>query len=715
MGGVGIALLLCALMVGMIMINLVQTDAPLVETEFTVVNEETEDHFGLPDVYEPAQYEYDESSELEGMRSMNQKAFLTESGDTALITSADPLHYMSSIGSWEEIDLNIKATLEGWEVKENSYEVAFSSEAADGVSVMVHPNVDPIVTGLNPMVMTFDETGTMALPYMVTPSQDGASVGGNVLRDTLADGFDLDYSVEQTQLKQNLVIRERPVLQEDVAWFGLTEQMRMPVGYALYLGDDLLREEITQTQDELSIRNIETGDLLATIPVPLVEEMGATEPYHATYFVQVFGDTVVLSTVVDADWLMEDDRQFPLAIDPSIKVTFGSGGYCYAYYAYCYSNAYHRNYRRYGTVYYLPWSKYTFTSSNALPTGATVDKVEWKQYMSYSNSYSSNSVSAIVLESCGMSNRYSWSIPSSSCSGALSTISPGYGGTTQRKMISSIWNSAVAGTYSTGTGWKTATLCSSSTACSGSGSHNYILNAQANGGSVGMGAKYTTSTYHYSYAYASGSNSPYLQITYSGGSDTTAPTDEFVPYTGITSYKEGERTFFTTFKDMSGIDTTTSGAPHLHYSINNGSYTAVKATTLGTCNSSSTDCKFRATTSDVAAGEYVKYFWAFQDLAATPNAATSPAGGSGTPSTASAPTSPYWFFVDDVANAGNDKKMIIIITDVRVYTTTSIAKTFDRQMTYYEDSDEYVFEFDTSECGTGSNSCFYTVSYYFYV
>ena len=133
MGGVGIALLLCALMVGMTMTNLVQTDAPQVETEFAVVNEESEDHFALPEVYEPVEYEYDETSEIEGMRSMNQKAFLTESGDTALLTSAEPIHYMSSIGSWEEIDLNIKATVNGWEVKENIYQVTFSPEASDGV------------------------------------------------------------------------------------------------------------------------------------------------------------------------------------------------------------------------------------------------------------------------------------------------------------------------------------------------------------------------------------------------------------------------------------------------------------------------------------------------------------------------------------------------------------------------------------------------------
>ena len=714
MGGVGIALLLCILMALSPLTGLVQNDAPKETAEFAVANEASEDFFALPAINEPVEYEHDESSELEGMRSMNQKGFLTEDGDTALITSAEPLHYMSSIGSWEEVDLNIKATVDGWEVKENIYEVTFAPEAADGVSVKVHPNVDPIVTGINPIVMAFDETGTMPMPYRAAPSHEGASVGGNVLRYSLAEGFDLDYTVETSQLKQNLIIRERPILEENAAWFGLTEQMRLPVGYGLFLGDDILREEITQTQDELTIRNLDTGELLATIPVPTVMEAEATEPYHATYFIQVFGSTVILTTAVDADWLMDEDRQFPLAIDPSVKVKSGSGGYCYVYYAYCYSNSYRYLYRYYGSLYYMPWNKYTFTSSNALPTGATIDKIEWKQYVSYSYGYSSNAITAVVMESCGTSNRYSYTVPSASCSGALTTLTAGYGGTAQRKMISSLWNSASAGTYAVGTGWKTATLCSSSTACSASGSHTYITSALTNGNSVGMGAKYTTSTYLYHYAYNAGSSNSYIQITYSGGTDSTSPENEFVPYSGITSYKEGERTFFTTLKDGSGIDTTTSGAPHLHYAINNGSYTAVKATTLGTCNSSSTDCKFRATTASIGTGDYVEYYWAFQDLAATPNAATTPAGGSGTPNTASAPSSPYWFFVDDVANGGSAKKMTVTTTDVRAYTTTSTAKTFDRQMTYYDNSDEYVFEFDTSECGTGSNSCFYTTSYYFY-
>ncbi|MBT7244477.1 MAG: hypothetical protein HN874_03400, partial [Euryarchaeota archaeon] len=252
MSGVGIALLLCALMVGMTMTNLVQTDAPQVESELAVASEESDDYFALPDVYEPAQYEYDETSELEGMRSMNQKAYRLDNGDTSLITASEPLHYMSSIGSWEQIDLNIMATANGWEVNENLYEVSFAPEFQNGVSVMVNPNVDPIITGINPGVVTLDESGTMPMAYLTTPSIDATSVGGNVIRYPIAEGFDLDYTVESTQLKQNLVIRERPVLDESVAYFGVSEQMRLPVGYGLFLGDDLLREEVTQTQEELT-------------------------------------------------------------------------------------------------------------------------------------------------------------------------------------------------------------------------------------------------------------------------------------------------------------------------------------------------------------------------------------------------------------------------------------------------------------------------------
>ena len=45
-------------------------------------------------------------------------------------------------------------------------------------------------------------------------------------------------------------------------------------------------------------------------------------------------------------------------------------------------------------------------------------------------------------------------------------------------------------------------------------------------------------------------------------------------------------------------------------------------------------------------------------------------------------------------------KFTVSATDVRTYNSYSTVVTYDRQMTYYENSEEYVFEFDTSACGT---------------
>jgi len=68
-------------------------------------------------------------------------------------------------------------------------------------------------------------------------------------------------------------------------------------------------------------------------------------------------------------------------------------------------------------------------------------------------------------------------------------------------------------------------------------------------------------------SYNSGSYNSYISIVYSGGTDADAPTSGFIPYTGVTSYIEGSRTFFTSLTDLSGIDTTSANKPTLNYAL----------------------------------------------------------------------------------------------------------------------------------------------------
>jgi len=400
-GGIGIAVLLCALMAFMPMTSLV--DNTTTDTvSVAEISNDIDDFFKLPAAIEQTTYEYDPTQELLGMRQANTKAFLTEDGKIAQLTSDEPVHYLADSGAFEDINLNIMATPNGWEVKENTFTTTFGAELSEGVSVQPNQFVDPIITGLNPILMTIDITGTAPMPYQAAPAMGDVEVGGNVIRYPLAEGFAIDYEVQTNQVKQNLIIEERPVLDEVAAYFGMTETIRLPMGYGLYLDGVPLGEEITTTQGELEIRSTESGELLATIPEPVVMEESSNEPYIGTYFVQVYGPMILLTTAVDTDWLMSEDRVFPLALDPTIKVTSGARGYCYVYYGYCYDNTYSYLYRYYASYYYVPWHKYTFTSSSALPSGATVEEVNWKQYVSYAyGSSSSTLITSTVLEACG--------------------------------------------------------------------------------------------------------------------------------------------------------------------------------------------------------------------------------------------------------------------------------------------------------------------------
>ena len=732
-GGIGIALLLCALMALMPMSGFVNNNAEesnFVEAETTSVDE---DFFKLPDNLQASEYEYDPSLELQGMRDANVKTFINDEGDMVQLTASEPLHYMTNDGAWANIDLNIEATPNGYQVVENTFASYFAPEVSGGIIVQPNQWVDPMVSGINPTIVTLDEAAVAPRPYDAGPSSKGVEIGGNVIRYPIAEGFDLDYTVMQNEVKQNLIIRERPVLDETAEWFGLTEALRMPVGYALYSGETMLGEEIFQTQESLYVRNIETGEMLVEIPTPVIVEEGQEAPYVGTFFVQVNGPDIILTTAVDTDWLLSDDRVFPLGLDPTIKVNSANGGYCYIYYGYCYNNANYRYaYRYYGSLYYYPWAKMTFSSSSQLPTGATVSKIEYKHYMQYWYSYSSSNsnAKAKILESCGTDARYNYGITSASCSGAISAnlLSGSNSNLNERKLISSIGNSPNGPSMARGTGWKTATLCNSATACSGSTNGvNYITSAQSNAGTIGTSMVLTVNTYTYTYHRGSGTSNNYIAITYTGGVDADAPTPDFVPYTGIDSYVEGERTFFITLQDNSGIDTTSSNGPKLVYSTDGGStwasttyglgtnnaLDAGEVISIGTCSSTTTECKFKARTPKVEYGDDFRYYWKFEDL----NTGSSGHNVGYMPALTGTQTTPtaYQFDVIDPANAPtSSKKMTVLSTDVHAGSYYNPSGYLDRQMTYYSANDEYFFEFDTSGCGTGSSSCWYTSTSTFY-
>jgi hypothetical protein len=96
-------------------------------------------------------------------------------------------------------------------------------------------------------------------------------------------------------------------------------------------------------------------------------------------------------------------------------------------------------------------------------------------------------------------------------------------------------------------------------------------------------------------------------VIYLGGMDADVLIFDYVPYTGLDSYIEGERTLFIKLTDIVGIDTTSSGGPTLHYTTDGGTtwssttyglgsnneFDSGELVSIGTCGSSSSTCIFK--------------------------------------------------------------------------------------------------------------------------
>ena len=730
LGGLGIALFLCVLMTLMPFAGVVENTSDESTDLVEENNSSTDDVFALPDQYRPVAYDaFDPAQELMGMRSLNSKAYLDDEGQTHLVTTADPMHYLED-GVWQEIDLNIVSTADGWEVKKSSLEVEFSDDLNLGVSVdIANDNIDAIVTGINPQVTMLDETGKEITEYKFAEAESSTSIGGNTLRYHLLDGFDLDYSVSGDMVKQDLIIRERPNAEiiGDAAWFGLTEEMIIPPGYALYLEDDMLGfDQLIQTQSEITIRNIQTGEVLAYLPEPIVtqaplipsspdEPVQSQEEYIATYFVRYVDGVIVISTMVEVDWLLADDRVFPISLDPTVSTPTGTHGYCRLTYGYCGKRASNNAWTvwRYGTSYYDKYAPFISLDLPALPSAATISQISLKvkaAYAYYGGSWSNQPVDFVIMQDCGTS------APSSSttCSSALvdpyfsSSYTYGCAGATFKCQASSYASDTVmsynwlnlgsSGTVVTGDVCNSATSCASGVAGSlqtaylagdrvGAAFHiDYTKTTNGGGGINSMGARQ---------AYSSNYVSPSLTVIYSAGADTAVPEMISSAYDGVTSYVEGARTMFATFTDDTGIDTTAGNGPTLHYTTDGWttSETPLEGDVIGTCTSQK--CMVKAKTIAFSAGDDVEYYWRTTDT----NSPTANVGD----------TSTFTFSVEDVDNApANDRKIEILTEGVNSDDGYSHSTFYDRQLTYWEGANEYLHEWDTSDCGTGSSACFDT-------
>ena len=130
--GIGIALLLCLLMVMMPLASTVSNGDKIEEISTEV---KTDEKVGIDATESRSDsaafiaddFGYDEDMEMIGMRDQNSKVFIDEDGGLDMVYSSNPLHYIDSSGQWADIDYSIDATANGFEVTETDSPITFGS------------------------------------------------------------------------------------------------------------------------------------------------------------------------------------------------------------------------------------------------------------------------------------------------------------------------------------------------------------------------------------------------------------------------------------------------------------------------------------------------------------------------------------------------------------------------------------------------------------
>ncbi|MEV4811809.1 DNRLRE domain-containing protein [Micromonospora avicenniae] len=235
--------------------------------------------------------------ELPEKRTANSRTYQLSDGRTQAEISAAPVHYKDSQGRYQPIDTTVRPTNEKGYVQGNRTN-SFTSLFGDSSEDLVRFERDGRSL----------ELGLSGAAKAVTPKVSGSTV----TYAGVAGGADVVYDVTSTALKEKIVLRQAPsgpvlyTFTLDTA--GLVAQQRQD-GSVAFVGRD-------------------GGRTYFEIPAPFMydDKDDAASPHgkvwsdKVTQKVTQSGATTTITVTPDAGWLADPARDYPVVVDPTIKV-----------------------------------------------------------------------------------------------------------------------------------------------------------------------------------------------------------------------------------------------------------------------------------------------------------------------------------------------------------------------------------------------------------
>ena len=260
--------------------------------------------------------------EIESERTENTKHFRLSDGSFIAATYPEPVHYMAD-GEWEEIDNTlVEKTINGTDYYVNekaSNKVAFSQvlsdesviiQDADGYEISLTPINDKANKSKGTKKDVEDLTSSKLMKKQAKADKKAEKMeaknkkSGVKYSDVYSD-TDIEYIVTPSTVKENIVVNKKTgkYVYEFNADFGkLAPKLETESVIGLYDTSKKANEPV----------------ILVEAPI-MYDAAGETSTDVSISFKQN-GEKYIVTVTADKEWINDKSREFPVVIDPTVKL-----------------------------------------------------------------------------------------------------------------------------------------------------------------------------------------------------------------------------------------------------------------------------------------------------------------------------------------------------------------------------------------------------------
>jgi TGF-beta propeptide len=227
-------------------------------------------------------------------KSVYSTTYSEPDGDLRTEVSAAPVHYQDEDGRWSDIDNSLVRSGTGFANRSSAFKAAFADSGAAGQLVSVGYESKKISFGL--------EGATNASPQV-----DGSSI----TYPEILPGADLRFDVLGESVKESLVLKRVPRVP------GKTFQLRFPLSKAGFSAEQVGEEILLKDSNGATVMSI--GELFMFDSSGSAEsaEPARSDAIDIGLSTSSSGNQSLI-VQVDAAWLKDPRRVYPVTIDPSI-------------------------------------------------------------------------------------------------------------------------------------------------------------------------------------------------------------------------------------------------------------------------------------------------------------------------------------------------------------------------------------------------------------